>query len=480
MPQPSSGSPSTKGEVDATLEVAPAILWDDPTEKRNPKNWPLFAKIFHTVIPCVISFEVTFSTSVTVPAAGVIAAEFSVTRTEALLTLTLYTLGLAFGPLFIAPFSEVWGRRVVYISTLSFLLVFTGAGSGAPNFPALLVFRFLAGFLGSSAMAIGAGTVSDLWVLQKAGGTVGLFFILGPFLGPILGPIAGTYILDDHGRDWRWTQWLILLVGAPTLIATLFTRETAKTHILKLDISHADGVDTATAVGKVLRKVKFAILRSVRMLFTDVIVFSLTIYTAYAYALTFSYLASIPYVFPRYYGFSAKETSLVFVSVMIGYILAIVLFAGFDRTIYARARRALHGDMPAPEHRLYSALVGSISLPVGLFWYAWGGREGGHWATLAASGIPFGLGAFSLFLSTINYLVDVYQSAAAASALAANGSLRFALGAVFPLFTVQMYESLGIRWAGSVFAFLSVAFLPIPWLLFRYGARLRNRRDSRP
>ena len=59
-------------------------------------------------------------------------------------------------------------------------------------------------------------------------------------------------------------------------------------------------------------------------------------------------------------------------------------------------------------------------------------------------------------------------------ALAANGILRYTFGAVFPLFTLQMYEStLGIHWAGSIFAFASLFLLPIPWVLFRYGHELR-------
>ena len=112
---------------------------------------------------------------------------------------------------------------------------------------------------------------------------------------------------------------------------------------------------------------------------------------------------------------------------------------------------------------------------------------------MVAAGIPFGLGAFTLFLSTITFLVDMYQSGAAASgepsvfrkpafvtdvlntALAANGVLRYILGAVFPLFTQQMYRNLGPHWAGSVFAFLSLPMIPIPFLLYRYGHVLRRR-----
>jgi hypothetical protein len=73
------------------------------------------------------------------------------------------------------------------------------------------------------------------------------------------------------------------------------------------------------------------------------------------------------------------------------------------------------------------------------------------------------------------YLVDTYQATTGASAMAANGLLRYVLGAAFPLFTLQMYSRLGIGWATSLLAFVTVALLPIPWVLFRFGHRIRGR-----
>ena len=54
------------------------------------------------------------------------------------------------------------------------------------------------------------------------------------------------------------------------------------------------------------------------------------------------------------------------------------------------------------------------------------------------AGIPFGWGCLAIFISATTYLVDVYQAANGASAVAANGILRYGLGAAFPLFTLQM------------------------------------------
>ena len=73
------------------------------------------------------------------------------------------------------------------------------------------------------------------------------------------------------------------------------------------------------------------------------------------------------------------------------------------------------------------------------------------------------------------YLLDTYQALIGASALAANGFLRYLLGAAFPLFTLQMYQRLGIGWATSLLAFITVAMMPIPWVLFKFGHSIRAR-----
>ena len=36
-----------------------------------------------------------------------------------------------------------------------------------------------------------------------------------------------------------------------------------------------------------------------------------------------------------------------------------------------------------------------------------------------------------------------------------------------------MYEDLGLGWAGSIPAFLSLACVPLPFLFWKYGARIR-------
>jgi hypothetical protein len=52
---------------------------------------------------------------------------------------------------------------------------------------------------------------------------------------------------------------------------------------------------------------------------------------------------------------------------------------------------------------------------------------------------------------------------------------RNTLGAVFPLFGAQVYDSLGIHGAGSLVAGIATALSVVPFLALVYGNRLRSR-----
>jgi hypothetical protein len=120
-------------------------------------------------------------------------------------------------------------------------------------------------------------------------------------------------------------------------------------------------------------------------------------------------------------------------------------------------------------------MIGSIALPVGLFWFAWTNYPSIHWSVSIIGTAPFGFGMVLVFLSIMNYLIDAYVIYAA-SVLAANSVLRSLFGAGFPLFTTYMYKNLGIHWASSIPAFLALACVPFPFLFYKYGEPIRMKR----
>jgi len=92
---------------------------------------------------------------------------------------------------------------------------------------------------------------------------------------------------------------------------------------------------------------------------------------------------------------------------------------------------------------------------------------------MVAAGIPIGWGMWTVFISCFNYMIDVYTSVAN-SAMAANAVVRSLFGTSFPLFAAAMYHNLGVAWATSILAFISVALIPVPIIFYIYGHKIRG------
>jgi DHA1 family multidrug resistance protein-like MFS transporter len=73
-----------------------------------------------------------------------------------------------------------------------------------------------------------------------------------------------------------------------------------------------------------------------------------------------------------------------------------------------------------------------------------------------------------------SYIVDTYLMYSA-SAFAANTAIRSAVAAGFPLFTVQMFEGLGVNWACTLLGLIGLLLAPSPFLFHRFGPAIRSR-----
>ena len=470
-------SKSTQREPKDGLEkTVTAQDWTGPNDPENPHNWPFWLRVYHTTLPAFFGLSVTFGSSVYTPGVPEVMERFDVSSTVAFLGLSLYVLGLGFGPILAAPISETKGRRVVYRVSLPLSALFTLGAGFSHSFASLVICRFFAGFFCGPTLAVGAGTNVDLWApIHRSVATSS--FLLAPFLGPAIGPAVGGFTAQNKG--WQWTLWTILFMMVPIYLYSLPMKETYKKMILQRRAKKL-GIPPPAKVGPTgAAAIKFLItvtlFRPIYMIFNEPIVFFFSIYTAYAFSVLFGFFAAFPIVFEGVYHFSPGFSGLTFLALGLGCVIGVPTSIIISRIKYSKeyVNSIAEGRLGvvAPEHRLYAAMIGSFGLPLALFWFAWTARADIHWISPVLATIPFG--NILIFTSAALYLVDVYGPLNGASALAANGLLRYLMGAVFPLFTVQMYKRLGIAWATSLFGFLSLLMLPIPWILFKYGKQIR-------
>ena len=148
----------------------------------------------------MLSFAVTAGSSLITPATFEIAEEFNVSVTASILSLTVFVIGLACGPVIAAPISETYGRNVVYKVTAPLYMVFLVGAGFSKSFGSLLACRLLAGIAGAPVLAVGAGSTADMYPLHNRAIATSCFIMM-PFLGPSIGPVIGGFVAQFMG--WR-------------------------------------------------------------------------------------------------------------------------------------------------------------------------------------------------------------------------------------------------------------------------------------
>ncbi|KAG6019958.1 hypothetical protein E4U41_003024 [Claviceps citrina] len=454
-----------------------------PSDARNPMTFPRPFKWTVTLVTAVSTLAVSFTSSAYSGSVLQINEEFHARDEVAILGVSMFVLGFAIGPLFWAPFSELYGRQRLFFITYMALTAFNAAAAAAPNMAALVVLRFMAGAWGSSPLTNSGGIIADLFSARERGMATSIF-ALAPFLGPALGPIVSGFLAEAAG--WRWvmgltaiftgTLWVVQSLVVPETYAPVLLRRRAEALSRRTGKRYMSKLDAATPRATILGRIRLNLSRPWVLLFKEPIVTLAGIYLAIIYGILYMCFAAFPIVFqypyPSGWGWRPGVGGLSFVGIAAGMMISTVGTI-WDNGRYARVA-ARHGGAAPPECRLPPALLGAVLLPVGLFWFAWTNDTNVHWAVpIVGSGV-FAAGLVLVFLSLTNYLIDSYVIYAA-SVLAASAVLRSLFGAMFPLFTGDMYRNLGIHWASSIPAFLSLACLPFPYLFYKYGERIRGK-----
>ncbi|KAJ5096989.1 MFS transporter cpaT, partial [Penicillium angulare] len=454
------------------------VDWDGPNDPENPLNWTKAKKINATISIALITVLTPLGSSMFAPGIPELIADFHLTSTELeSFAVSVYLLGYCFGPLIIAPVSEMYGRRIVYNTCNLIYIIFTIACAVAPEIGSLIVFRFFAGIGGSCPLTIGAGSIADMFVQEQRGSAMAAWAI-GPLIGPVIGPVAGGYL--SQAKGWRWTFWVLAMASgfvvttsfftikesyAPTLLARKAKRLRKETGNPNLRSVLDTGLDPK-------RLFKQSIIRPTKMLFLSPIVFLLSLYVALIYGYLYLLFTTFTDVFQSQYGFSQGSVGLSYLGIGVGSLIGLfVLGTTSDRLL--KYLTVKNGGASKPEYRLPPMIPGTLFVPISLFIYGWTAYYKVHWIVPIIGTGFMGVGMLIAFMTVSTYLVDAY-TIYAASAMAANTVFRSLAGALLPLAGPKMYETLGLGWGNSLLGFIALALSPLPIVFYMFGERIRT------
>nr|XP_001396016.2 bicyclomycin resistance protein [Aspergillus niger CBS 513.88] len=429
-------------------EDDPYVVSWIPNDNRNPMLFGLGRKVAITLIVASCTLTVSLTSSVYSGSVSEITAYFNVSDEVATIGLSLFVLGFAVGPLLWAPFSEVFGRQLPFFFSCMGMAAFSAGCAGAQNIWTLCILRFFAGAFGSAPFTNAGGTISDMFAARQRGLALSLY-AAAPFLGPAIGPIIGGFLGMRAG--WRWVEgFLAALAGFIWLLMAISIPETYAPRLLRLRadrLSQLTGrvyrskVELDKGTVSLPRLLKTTMSRPWVLLFREPIVLLFALYIAIVYGTLYMFFAAFPIVYEDVRGWNPGVGGLAFLGIAVGMILGLHArgVGDPDQPVLVRVDGLSLHPLDRQHHCYRAVRVrGYFDLPRRYY-----------------------------------YLIDSY-TIYAASVLAANTVLRSIFGAVFPIIAPYMYDGVGIHWAPSIPAFLSLLCMPAPFLFYKYGAMIRT------
>jgi multidrug resistance protein len=440
----------------------------------NPHNWSRLYRWYITLVTSSLVVCVAYGSTFVTGGLELIEERYNVSLEVAILTCSVMVCGFAVGPLLWSPLSEIIGRRIVYIISLTLYLIFNIPCALSPNIGGLLVCRFLCGVFSSSGLSLAGGTIADIWSIEERGMAIA-YFAAAPYCGPVLAPIVCGWInVGTHNLElFYWVNMgfvgaILIIVGLipETYAPVILKRRAAK---LRKETGNMNIITEQEKVKLTLRTIiRTSLIRPITMILTEPVLDLMCMYIMLIYSMLYAFFFAYPVIFGNLYHYNDGMTGLMFIPILIG--------AGFSLLttplIEKQFRSICAVRNPTPEDRLRGALVGAPFIPIAFFILGATSYKHIIWVGPASSGIAFGYGMVLCYYSVNSYIIDSY-SKYAASALAAKVFLRSGGGAAFPLFTTQMYDRLGLNWASWLLAFIGLGMTLIPYVFFYFGANLR-------
>ncbi|ODM15737.1 hypothetical protein SI65_08971 [Aspergillus cristatus] len=440
------------------------------------KKWAILSVIF------TVQTSMNFNTSVYPNAVTPLSEKFDISEQAARVGQMIFLVAYAFGCELWAPWSEEFGRWPIMQLSLFLVNIWQIPCALAPNFGTIVVCRFLGG-LSSAGGSVTLGMTADMWEPDDQGFAVA-YVVLSSVGGTTIGPLFGGMIQQWLPLEWNF--WIQLIFGGITQLAhLLFVSETRSTILIDREAKRRrkSGEDPDVYGPDELKENRLEakeILRIWRrpfeMFIREPIVLFLSLLSGFSDALIFTCIESFTLVFALW-NFDAVHTGLCFIAVIIGYIVAYLIFLpDIARQRWVRQR---HGNASRlPERRLLLLLFIAPLETIGLFGFAWTsmGPEYTHWIAPLIFVFLIAIANYGIYIATIDYMVAAY-GAYSASATGGNGFARDLLAGLSAMYATPMYKNIGgkfhLQWASTILGCLAI-FVTIPIYVFYWkGPQIR-------
>ncbi|KAK7689822.1 hypothetical protein QCA50_006461 [Cerrena zonata] len=481
------------------LDIEHAFVEDDPRKWSSTRKTIILIAVSGAAVICGLGANLYN------PAIAQIESDLHASSGDISWSISLYILLLGDVPLIWSAFSELYGRKKIYIVSFGLGLIGCIVLALAKTVGVLIGMRCVQAAGASAVFAIGAATLADIYDAEVRGSMMGIYYS-APLLGPALGPIIGGALTQAF--SWRATFWFIVIFTGLCFVGFIFFKDTYRKErsltyqtVLKQRLreraakkGNASGVSISsheTAVsaeakmsekekseasvpptagtslvdlsaqdleGKAAPSREAAVLAKemseIKLTFKDVSPVGPVIAVVsrpnnvlmlLTSALIFSSSYSVNYTCARTlsdkYGYNALKIGLVLLSVGLGSMFGSIIGGRWSDYVFVKLK-AKNGGISHAEMRLESTFLAMVPLPLSIIAYGWLAEKQVHIAALCVVLFIFGFCSISIYSSTLAYIVDANMGRSA-QAVATNSAFRGTLAFAAAEVAIPLQNAIG-------------------------------------
>ncbi|KAL2069215.1 hypothetical protein VTL71DRAFT_15553 [Oculimacula yallundae] len=432
-------------------------------------------KRFIVALVALAAWFSTLSSFIYYPAIPLLASDLQLSITQINVSIATYMAASAIAPSITGDASDIYGRRPLYLFTLTlYFLANIGLGCQS-SFAGLLMLRMLQSAGISGAFSIAYGVVADISVPSERGSYVAAL-TFGITTAPALGPLLGGAL--SYSLGWRWIFWFLsILSGACLLAMILMLPETARGVVgngssnppsysrLIAPLRRSFGISVAAVNSPPRTRTRSFPnpLKSLSLLMgkdNAAVVFA----GAFLYTTFCCIPASLGSLFVDIYHLNQLQAGLIYLPFGIGCSLAAIASGKLIDRDY-RLTAELHGfavdrvrgedlrTFPIEKARLRSVFAPLILAVGTVIAFGWAVDRQVHLAVPLVIQFFSGLGLQTCFNTTNTLRIDINPDAPAA-AQASSNFVRCTMAAISIAFLQEMIDRIGVAWTFTFFGLL--------------------------
>ncbi|CAK9786620.1 MFS general substrate transporter [Cutaneotrichosporon oleaginosum] len=412
--------------------------------QREPDIYDRFSPHRKHIMIAIVSFSGFLgpvASSAFLPSITVMADELNTTPEMINYTVAIFIVTIGIAPLFWSPLAGFYGRKPIYLLSMPIMTVASIGVANSKTIGQIIGTRILQGIGSSAVLAVGAGTVGDLYRPTERANAMSWFYS-GIVMGPAFSPVLAGLFTEYTAITWRATQYFLCAASALSVgLTAAFLPETSHPPLPHTRIK--------AERGKKFVPFWFNPIQSVLLMRYPNI--ALATFTSCLVMIEL-YCIMIPLstIFKERYNLTnVALAGCIYLAHGVGTLLGARIVGPYaDRIVRSWIEKRGYRK---PEDRLRAALIGTaLVLPLSCFAYGWllHFNKGGLAPPIVFLVIN-GVGTPMFFTPLNTYLVDALQKRSA-EAIAVNNFFRYLFAAAASAFVLPMINAVGLGWTMTI------------------------------